>query len=173
MEVLLTILFITDFNGSTDSRSGLPLCGVWWKKKKKTAAGKLRVTHAHTHTHMHTRRTNSALSVDWPRLSSRMWEWRLQEAGQPRFVWSHPAVRPLANFTCRSFIGRKARPFNGGGEDWKWHSINRNCQTIKQCKQHRWDTDESGCRMPFSEGAKPSRLKGGSVRPSFHLWQLT
>ena len=63
---------------------------------------------------------------------------------------------------------RAARLLNGGREDWKWHSINRNCQTIKQCKQHRWATDESGCQKPFSE-AKPSRLNGRSICPPVYL----
>lgn len=53
---------------------------------------------------------------------------------------------------CWFIKGRLCR-FNEGGEDWKWHSINRNCQTIKQCKQHRWTSDESRCRKPFSEAA--------------------
>lgn len=34
--------------------------------------------------------------------------------------------------------------------NWKWHGINRNCQTIKHCKQHRWSTDGFGCLEPFS-----------------------
>lgn len=96
--------------------------------------------------------------------------WRLKEAAWPCWVWSHPAAWPLARFKCCWFIKGKLCRFNESGEDWKWHSINRNCQTIKQCKQHRWTSDESGCREPFSEAA-PSSLRGGSVWTAVRLWQ--
>lgn len=101
MQVPLTVLFITDFKGSTDARSAFPLWDARCKNQLAAGGNTNVYTRART---LHT--SGVALSVDWPRLSSRMWEWRLQEAGQPHSAWSHPAVRPLAN-SKSSFIEGK------------------------------------------------------------------
>lgn len=89
--------------------------------------------------------------VDWPCLTSRTWERCLQETGRSHFGRSHPAEQRRWQIPNAALLLKGAARFNGSREDWKWHSINRNCQTIKQSKQHRWDTDESGCQKTFTE----------------------
>lgn len=157
MQVPSTSLLITGFKGSMRP----PTLRCLWE-----------TTWLQGGTHWHTARMRVLPRKKQPQVLTDLAciVWCLTEAAWLRWVWSHPAARPLTWIKCNWFIEDKLCRFNGGGEDWKWHSMNRNCQTIKQCKQHRWTSDESGCWEPFSEAA-PSSPRGGSVWTAVHLWQ--
>lgn len=148
--------------------------------KNHLAAGELRGTHshrehawiymhAHTHPCMPTIQIVPQVLIDfasvpgvesdaWRKLASHILSDHIQQCG-------HWYILNAAHLLKESSAVNESR------EDWKWHSINRTCQTIKQCKQHRWATDESGCRKPFNK-AKPRSLKAGCICPSFHLWRF-
>lgn len=172
MQVPLTILFITDFKGSSDSRLGLPLWNVWLKKGGGLRGNRKQLT-PHTRIHMCTACTTTVQTVpsvlidliSVPRHESDA----RRMPGRPRFVWSHPAVELLEDFKWCSLIKGRLCRFNESREDWKWHRINSDCQTTKHFHQRRWAADESGCRKTFGN-AEPSGVKGGSMCDKFSSW---
>lgn len=172
MQVPLTILFITDFKGSSDSRLGLPLWNVWLEKEVGCRA--IESNSRRTHEYTCTRRAQPPYKrcLQCWLTSSQFRGTRVTPEGcrgRPRFVWSHPAVELLEDFKWCSLIKGKLSRFNESREDWKWHCINSDCQTTKHFHQRRWAADESGCRKTFGD-AEPSGVKGGSMCDKFSSW---
>lgn len=76
--------------------------------------------------------TDCVLSVDWPCLTSKLWL-MTQGSRKATICWISSGGAATGEFQMPLVHWRWALVLNGNREDWKWHSINRSCQTIKQC----------------------------------------